>query len=178
MSSQNSILAGIAGAAVSSAVWFFAGNTASSQAIAANTETTKNDTEAMAYAIQVPCPQQLTHAITWTRAQELVSSYLATGNARQLITDNNRVLKGWYLDKCIIENLFDSYPDADGLQLYIGRDTLEDKTLANQLVWMASQMVVNAQGVRERENCISTINTVMDLTQPCPNNCPTKNDLP
>jgi|GEM_PF-5243170 hypothetical protein len=174
MSTQNSIIAGIAGAAIASSVWYFSGSTNSENQQASPT----NQNAPMTLGAQIPCPQQNAHAILWPEAQTLVERYVNPNNRNQLFTESGAVLKGWYLDKCVIENLFDSYPDADGLQLYVGLDSLPDKTLANTLIWMASQLTKDGQGNIERENCISVPNTIMDDTEFCPISCPQKNDLP
>ncbi len=179
MSSQNSILAGIAGAAIASAIWYFAGSTGSTENKSDEATPADGGMKQMALGVQVPCPQQNAKAISWTQAQKLVTFYVDPSNTRQLLNDKGALLKGWYLDKCIIQNLFDIYPSADGLQIYIGADTLPGGVIYNKLVWMASQLFVNPQtGQTERENCIDKPNTVIDMTEPCPTDCPAKNDLP
>lgn len=172
MSSQNSVIAGIAGAAVASAIWYFAGSTGSTENKSSETSTPMN------FSVPAPCPQQNAHVISWSQAQKIVGSYMDPSNRNQLHNENGDVLKGWYLDKCIIENLFDAYPNADGLQVYIGLDSIPGKTTTNKLVWMASQFYSDPEGQRLRENCITLPNTVMDLTEPCPADCPARNDLP
>lgn len=181
MSTTNSIIAGIAGAAIASAGWYFAGQN-SEESTNAEPSFQKSaemvSGQSLMAGDSTSCPQKTAHVITFLEAQKMVTDYLLPANTYRLTYDGTNTLKGWYLDRCIIESLFQSYPNADGLQVYVGTK-YDDAVHANvnTLIWMASQLL-NDNGTMVRENCISVPNTVMDYAVGCPINCPTKNNLP
>jgi hypothetical protein len=122
--------------------------------------------------IEATCEGSATQPVKWTEAQRFTADYL-TAASPHLRDGNGNILKGWYMEKCWIDELFAHYPQADGLQIYIGWDDANSK---NNLVWMASAPW-NNNGVMERQN-LNDDGTVLDLTAACPTVCPTKNVLP
>ena len=122
--------------------------------------------------IEAQCEDAVTKPIKWSEAKTFASAYL-TAASPHLKTSDGSTLKGWFMEKCWIDALFARYPQADGLQIYIGWDQANNQ---NNLIWMASAPWDNG-GVMERQNLIED-GTVLDLSLYCPIDCPTKNELP
>ncbi len=173
MISKSAMISGLIGAGIATAVAYFVDvpdevnkselNTASNQSL---------DSSAVK-----PCPEQAAHAIDWKDAQDMVAAYVDSLNPTHLTYDGTNTLKGWYIERCVIEELFNMYPNADGLQLYVGLKENESNKMVNELVWMASQLTTSG-GVTIRENCISLPLSVIDHAKSCPTICADKNDLP
>lgn len=179
MSTTNSILSAVAGAAIASGVWYASGPSEASALPTSPTPVERGE-DTLAQGLTnttIDCSALIaSHAITYAQAKDYVKDYLGTPN--RLTYDGTNTLKGWYIDRCIIEDLFTRYPNADGLQLYVGaKKETSTSPWSNNLVWMASQ-IVEVNGVKLRENCIALTNSVMDFASCCPNFCPDRNDLP
>lgn len=177
MSTQSSIISGIAGAVIASAGWYFTTKTASAES---NPSVEAKNSEMISAATlqdEETCTIRKDHAITWSVAQTMVGAYQNNQNTPHLNSNGNGTLNGWFLDRCIIEDLFRLYPESDGLQLYIGLKNPEGQPAYNDLVWMASQLVKVGNDF-QRQNCKSIENTVIDLSKGCPTMCPTINPLP
>lgn len=71
--------------------------------------------------IEANCEGAVTQPIKQTDAQRYTADYL-TAASPHLVTSDGSTLKGWYMEKCWIDALFSHYPQADGLQIYIGWD--------------------------------------------------------
>lgn len=179
MSTQSSIISGLAGAVIASAAWYFTTQNASAAGIETPAPELKNNEMVAAAALpqEEECPIRKDHAITWATAQSMVGAYQGTTNTPHLNSNGNGTLNGWFLDRCIIEDLFRLYPESDGLQLYIGLKTPQGQPAYNDLVWMASQMVKVGNDF-QRQNCNSIENTVIDMVKACPPNCAVINPLP
>jgi hypothetical protein len=122
--------------------------------------------------IEEKCEDATTKSIKWSEAKRFASDYM-TAASPHLVTADGSTLKGWFMEKCWIDALFATYPEADGLQIYIGWDQANNQ---NNLIWMASAPWNNA-GVMERQN-LNDDGTVLDYSGSCPSACPTKNQLP
>lgn len=122
--------------------------------------------------IEAKCEDATTQSIKWSEAKRFTADYM-TAASPHLEIGGGQTLQGWFLEKCWIDELFSHYPQADGLQLYVGWDAAARK---NNLVWMASAPW-NNNGVMERQN-LNDDGTVLDFTNNCPTICPTKNALP
>jgi len=118
------------------------------------------------------CDNVATKSISWSDAKNYTQAYSSSASPHLKNSDGSTI-KGWYMEKCWIDELFAHYPQADGLQIYIGYDVANN---SNNLVWLASAPWNNG-GVMERQN-LNDDGTVLDLSNPCPLTCPTKNDLP
>jgi hypothetical protein len=122
--------------------------------------------------------EPVSHPITFDYAQELIENYNC-GNTRLSNTDGV-VLKGWHLEKHLIDSLFRVYADRDvsGLQVYLGKHEEADNT-SHTLIWMAVKDTIVIQGNRREETMkllIDQPNTIFQYVKPCPINCP-KNDF-
>lgn len=179
MSTQSSIISGLAGAVIASAAWYFTSN----KQEASSTETVQDASKNSEMVAAASAPQEETcqirkdHAISWQDAQSLTGAYLNTVGTPKLVASDGSTLKGWYIEKCVIEDLFRLYPESDGLQLYVALKTPEGANPYHDLVWVASQLT-KVGNQMERTNCNSEQYTVMDFATPCPTNCPTRNPLP
>jgi hypothetical protein len=173
MSTQSSILAAVAGAAIASAGWYFAGSGAKASA---QTETSSPPLSATLTTKQ-PCPATQSHAIPFAQAQQFVTDYIDPNNSYRLTSDGSNTMKGFFIDRCIVEELFEMYPNSDGLQFYIGLKNVGSGTVKNNIIWMASQLT-SGDATPLRENCVTLPNSVQDLVNACPSFCPQKNDLP
>jgi len=166
MSTAKLLFAGITGAALSAGIMYASGTKA---------EAANPVSPLPGKAIAPPeneCQLTKDHSISLADARVMTATYASSANPHHLTYDGNNTLKGWFIDRCIIEDLFRKYPKADGLQLYIG-----EAGSAYNLVWMASQEYLEA-GDTLRENCISLPFSVMDMAASCPFRCPDRNDLP
>lgn len=179
MSTQSSIISGLAGAVIASAAWYFTSNNAENKVADSEQNASKNS-EMVAAA---PAPQDETcrirkdHAISWQDAQSLTGAYLNNPSTPKLLASDGSTLKGWYIEKCVIEDLFRIYPESDGLQLYVALKTPAGANPYHDLVWVASQLVKDGDDM-VRMNCMNQPETVMDLSVHCPVNCPSRNPLP
>jgi hypothetical protein len=122
--------------------------------------------------LDAKCEDAATKSIAWSDAKRFTSDYMSAASPHLKLADGS-TLKGWFMEKCWIDELFAHYPQADGLQIYIGYDAAKNQ---NNLVWMASAPWDN-NGVMERQN-LNDDGTVLDFSSPCPIHCPTKNPLP
>ncbi len=164
--STNSILTGILGLAAGAAVTYFVVSPSKIEASAPLSTT--SPTQIFSISAPPPCEAD-SKVITINDANTFVSAYLSGANH---LKSGNANLKGWYLERCVIEEIFTNFPNADGIQLYVGQLPNGD----NNLVWVASKdTIVNNEN--QRENILAS-NSIYDYTTRCPVMCPTKNDFP
>jgi hypothetical protein len=164
--STNSILTGILGLAAGAAVTYFA--ISPSQIEASSPLSTNSPIQITSVSAPPPC-LATSKNISTGDANAFVTAYIASANHLKSGSAN---LKGWYLERCVIEGMFSDFPIADGIQLYVGQMPNGD----NNLVWVASKdTIINDEN--QRENILAS-NSIYDYSSRCPIVCPTKNDFP
>jgi hypothetical protein len=93
---------------------------------------------------------------------------------------DNVVLKGWHIEKHLIEKLFNTYRNegVTGIQVYLGKHN-EGSNTSHTLIWMACkeiQEVRNGRDTVRMELLINKDSTIYQYVKPCPINCP-RNDF-
>jgi hypothetical protein len=164
--STNSILTGILGLAAGAAVTYFVVSPTNTDA---STPPSTNSTSQITSLSAPPPCLATSKTITFDEANDYINAYLS---GTDVLKNGGANLKGWYMERCVIEQLLADLPFCDGIQLYIGQMTSGD----NNLIWVASKDTV-INGVNLRENIVST-NSIYDFSSGCPAICPAKNDLP
>ncbi|MDZ4823401.1 MAG: hypothetical protein SH856_08075 [Flavobacteriales bacterium] len=109
--------------------------------------------------------------VTQNYADNLIRNYCA-GNTR-LKTHDQTTLKGWFIEKSFIEQLFIQYADQNptGLTLYLGKHNEADNR-SHTLLWMACKDVPDGSGGTTTELLLDRPNSIYQYVKPCPPNCP------
>lgn len=101
-------------------------------------------------------------------AARLLAKYKSAGP--HFKNTNNEILLGWFLEKDMIDSLFDTHTNANGIRIYLGKhDTQTNKS--HCLIWMASKL-------NDGENPVDTTGSqnyfttnVLQYVRPCPPYC-------
>jgi hypothetical protein len=110
------------------------------------------------------------HAISIEEAGNFVDNYL--NGMQTFCAPGDQVLKGWFIEKEHIEELFRKYPEGNGIELCLGRKTTSGPDPLN-LVWV----VAKDPGTGMQLEPMFEDYAIYEYLRPCPPKCPKKENI-
>jgi hypothetical protein len=109
-------------------------------------------------------------AITINEAGNFVQNYL--DGMQTFCAPGDQVLKGWFIEKEHIEELFQKYPEGNGIELCLGRKSTSGPDPLN-LVWV----VAKDPGPGMELEPLFEDYAIYEYLRPCPPKCPKKENI-
>jgi len=119
--------------------------------------------------------------IQWSRASTIAHNW--QNSTYKLLAEQDQhgatqYLKSWWVDKATLLDILNSTPNSSGIRLY---PVAQDQDLSGNAVPLYHSLVLvgTQPGTRpgDQDNFRPADDMVYDFLQPCPNMCPSKNDL-
>ena len=109
-------------------------------------------------------------AITIAEAGDFVQNYL--DGMQTFCAADDQILKGWFIEKEHIEELFKKYPEGNGIELCLGRKSISGPDPLN-LVWV----VAKDPGTGMQLEPMFEDYAIYEYLRPCPPKCPKKENI-